>query len=520
MTGSLLIGVDIGTASSKGVLCTPDGEVVASAVIEHQTSFPRPGWAEHDADKIWWNEFAAICRQLLSGPYSGNDVGGVAVSAIGPCMLPVDAMGSPLRPAVLYGIDSRATAEIAWLEEHFGAEEMFALGGSALTSQAVGPKIRWLRQHEPEVFARTAMIQSSSGYVVFRLTGNHVVDRHTASYYTPLFDLEQMKWSSTFADQVIDPSCLPEIRESHEIAGEVTAAASAETGLQIGTPVTVGTMDAAAEALSAGIDDAGDMLIMYGSTLFLVNLSDSPRPDRRIWNTAYCLPGTTAITGGLGTSGLLTTWFRDLIGGGGVAPGNDNPDPSSYAALAARAAEIPAGCDGLVCLPYFAGERNPLHDPEARGMFAGLTLRHTQGHLYRSLLEAVGYGFRHNLDVHREIGAMPKRIVSVGGGTKNELWVQILSDISGITQFLPERTIGASYGDAFLAGLGTGIIDNSGVLNAQWVRIARQIEPNPAMAEVYDQTYAIYRNLYEHAKDDLHALHRLDLGSSAPISIS
>ena len=165
------------------------------------------------------------------------------------------------------------------------------------------------------------------------------------------------------------------------------------------------------------------------------------------------------------------------------------------------------------CLPYFAGERNPLHDPEARGMFAGLTLRHTQGHLYRALLEAVGYGFRHNLDVHREIGAMPQRIISVGGGTKNELWVQMLSDIAGIPQLLPERTIGASYGDAFLAGLATGLVDRPEALTTQWVRIAREIEPNPALAGVYDQAYAIYRNLYEHAKDDLHALHRLAASS-------
>ena len=512
MTGSLLIGVDIGTASAKGVLCTPDGEVLASAVIEHQTSFPRPGWAEHDAERIWWGEFAAICRQLLSGEYTGEDVGGVAVSAIGPCMLPVDDAGSPLRPAVLYGIDSRATGEIACLEEECGADAIFALGGAALTSQAVGPKIRWLREHEPELYARTAMIQSSSGYVAYRLTGNHVVDRHTASYYTPLFDLDRMTWSPTFADAVIDLDRLPRILESHEIAGAVTAAASAETGLRVGTPVTAGTMDAAAEALSAGVVQPGDMLIMYGSTLFLVNLAAQPRPDRRIWNTAYCLPGTIAITGGLGTSGLLTSWFRDLVRGEG-GTGSEDEERNGYAALSARAAAVPAGCDGLVCLPYFAGERNPLHDPEARGMFAGLTLRHTQGHLYRALLEAVGYGFRHNLDVHREIGAMPQRIISVGGGTKNELWVQMLSDIAGIPQLLPERTIGASYGDAFLAGLATGLVDRPEALTTQWVRIAREIEPNPALAGVYDQAYAIYRNLYGHAKDDLHALHRLAASS-------
>ena len=387
-SGSLLLGIDIGTASSKGVLCTPEGDVLASATIAHETSFPRPGWAEHDADTIWWGEFVQLCRVLLSGRYGPADVGAVAVSAIGPCMLPVDAAGRPLRPGILYGIDRRATAEIDLLHERCGRDAILALGGAFLTTQAVGPKIRWLRDHEPEVFAQTAMIQSSQGYVVFRLTGEHRVDRHTASYYTPLFDLETMQWSGRFADEVIGLDRLPPIVESTDVVGTVTAAASAETGLCVGTPVAMGTMDAVAEALSAGVTRPGEMLVMYGSTLFLVNLAEAPHIDPRIWNTAYCLPGRVAITGGLATSGLLTSWFRDLVRGDAAG------EVADYATLAARAQAVPAGCDGLVCLPYFAGERNPLHDPEARGVFAGLTLAHTQGHLYRALLESVGYGFR------------------------------------------------------------------------------------------------------------------------------
>lgn len=508
MTASLLLGIDIGTSSSKGVLCTPDGEVLASAIVEHETSFPRPGWAEHDADRIWWGEFVQICRTLLSGTYSGADVGGVAVSAIGPCMLPVDIHDRPLRPGTLYGIDSRAQAEIMWLEDHFGADAMFDLNGMALTSQAVGPKIRWLREHEPEIFARTAKIHSASDYMVLRLTGEHVMDRHTASYYVPLFDVRKLDWDDRFCEPLIGLDKLPRLLDANEIAGAVTAAAASETGLIAGTPVTTGTIDAAAEAISVGVIDAGDMMVMYGSTLFLINLVDRPHPDRRMWTAAYCLPDRHAVTGSITSSGLLTKWFRDQLGGLEIAAERAG-GPNAYAQLAELAAGVPAGSDGLVCLPYFAGERTPLNDPDARGVFAGLTLRHTRGHLYRSVLEAIGFGLRTNLDVMTEMQARPKRLVAVGGGAQSDVWTQIVSDVTGMAQMLPERTVGASYGDAMLAGLATGIVDRDSAMTT-WVRTRRIIEPNPNSADVYDQTYAIYRRLYHHLKDDLHALAATD----------
>ena len=510
MSGSLLLGVDIGTSSAKGVLCTPEGGILASAVVEHETSFPGPGRAEHDADVIWWGEFVAICRQLLSGRFTGADIGGVAISAIGPCMLPVDRAGRPLRPAILYGIDSRASAEIAWLEEHFGQQAMFDLGGMALSSQTIGPKILWFRRHEPELFAQTAIIHSASDYVVFRLTEEHVIDRHSASYFSPLFDWRRLEWDARFAEPIIEQDRLPRLLDANEIAGQVTRQASAESGLAIGTPVTAGTIDAAAEAISAGVADPGDTMIMYGSTLFLLNLVAQPRPDRRMWTTAYSLPQRRAVAGGMATSGLITRWFRDVAGDAERRTEGETGE-NAYQQLARQAAAVPAGCDGLICLPYFAGERTPLHDPEARGVFAGLTLRHTRGHLYRAVLEGVGYGVRHNLDVMREMHATPKRVVAVGGGTQSHLWPQIVSDIAAIPQLLPERTIGAAYGDAFLAGLATGLIEGVGRLGEQWVRIRQRIEPDAALSRHYDAHYQIYRNLYDHAKDDLHQLGRLTL---------
>lgn len=504
-SGSLLMGVDIGTSSSKGVLCAPDGTILEQAMVEHATSFPRPGWAEHDAETIWWGEFVTICRQLLSGRWSGADVGGVAVSAIGPCMLPVSAEGKPLRPGVLYGIDSRAQAEIAWLENEFGSDSMFALNGMLLTSQAIGPKILWLRRHEPDIFARTATIHSASSFMVHRLTGEHVIDRHTASYFVPLFNVHRLDWDATFAGPVIDLDRLPRLLDASEIAGTVTSGAASQTGLHPGTPVTVGTIDAAAEAISVGVAGPGDMMVMYGSTLFLINLVSRPTPDPRMWTAAYCLPNRHAITGSVTTAGLLTQWFRDELG----SPEREQErqtGESAYAALARLAAEVPPGAEGLICLPYFAGERTPLNDPDARGVFAGLSLRHHRGHLYRAILEGIGHGFRQNLEVMAEMGAPPRRLVAVGGGAGNEAWLQIMSDVSGTSQVLPEKTVGASYGDAFLAGLATGMIPNLDALAAQWVRTTRIIEPNTDISAVYDAHHPIYCNLYRTTRDDIHRL--------------
>jgi xylulokinase len=508
MAGDLLLGVDIGTYSAKGVLCAPNGQVLAEATIEHGLSLPRSGWAEHDAEAIWWGEFVGLTRTLLGERFRGEDVGGVGVSAIGACLLPVDTEGRPLRPGILYGIDTRASDEIAWLNEEFGGEAMFDLGGMALTSQAIGPKILWLKRREPDVYAAAETFLASSSYMVSRLTGERVMDYHTASYYNPLFDLRNLRWDERFAGPIVDLARLPRLLWSDQIAGEVTPQAAAITGLRAGTPVTAGTIDAAAEAISAGVTAPGDMMVMYGTTMFFIHVSELPVPDPRMWSTAFCLPGRYSIEGGMSTTGALTRWFRDNLGGEEMAA-EAAGGPNAYAALAAGAASVPPGAGGLVCLPYFAGERTPINDPDARGVYAGLTLSHTKAHLYRASLEGTAYGVRHNLETMAAMGAPPRRLAAVGGGAKNPLWLQIVSDVSGLPQDVPERTIGASYGDAFMAGLATGIVPEVEALQRDWVTLSMHLEPNPNLRPLYDAYYDVYRGLYESAKEQLHALARL-----------
>jgi len=267
----LLLGIDVGTYSSKGVLVRPDGKVLKSCVVEHTIDIPYPGWVEQDADAIWWGDVLKICRNLLDGsPYRGENVAALAISAIGPCMLPLDVAGKPLRPAILYGVDTRATEEINYLNQKYGEEAIFDFSGMSLTSQAIGPKILWMKNHEPDLWRKVDHVTTASSYLIFKLTGEKVIDRHTASHFMPLIDIRTLEWSDRYSDEIIEVSKLPEIKWSDEIAGTVNRTGAEATGLMPGTPVAVGAVDALSEAVSVGAVESGDLMIMYGSTTFFI----------------------------------------------------------------------------------------------------------------------------------------------------------------------------------------------------------------------------------------------------------
>ncbi len=486
------LGVDIGTYESKGVLADASGRVVATATRAHEMLVPQPGWAEHRADADWWGDTVAIVRELLAG--SGVDpraIAAVATSAIGPCMLPVDADGRPLMNGVLYGVDTRASAQIAALNARWGEERIIALSGNALTSQMVGPKILWLRETHPELFARTATVMSSTSYLVLRLTGERTIDHYTAANYAPLYDVATLGWSDALADGIITRDRLPRIGWATEIAGHVTQAAAAETGLAVGTPVTFGTIDAAAEAVSVGVRAPGQMMLMYGSTIFIIEVTAQAVRDPRLWYAPWLTPGLHASMSGLATSGTLTRWFRDRF-----APG------ASWETLVAEAAESPRGAKGILCLPHFSGERTPIHDPGAKGAFLGLDLTHTRGDVFRAVLEGIASGTAHVLDTYREAGAPPETILAVGGGTKNPVWLQATSDLGGVPQVVREKTVGASYGDAFLAAVAAGLADPGDI--EAWNPPARTVTPAPVPA--YERQYPLWKELYLRTRDISHAL--------------
>ena len=482
------LGVDVGTFETKGVLTDRTGRILAEARHAHDMIVPQPGWAEHDAEGDWWGDVVRVTRALLAQRPEAR-VAAVAISAIGPCMLPVDADHRPLMNGVLYGVDTRAAAEIADLTAAIGAERILDRCGNALTSQAVGPKILWLRRNRPEIWAKTARIGTSSTFITHRLTGEWVIDHYTACNFAPLYAIDRQDWCHDLAD-ICPPGMLPRLMWSTQIAGHVTAAAAAETGLPQGIPVTCGTIDAAAEAVSAGVAAPGDMMLMYGSTVFVVQVAPGRVRDGRLWQAPWLFPGRHAVMAGLATSGTLTQWLRELL-----SPGEGRGE--AFAALVAAAEGVPRGARGLICLPYFSGERTPLHDPQAKGVFFGLNLTHGRAELYRAACEGIAMATRAITDTYAAAGIPPARVMAVGGGVRNPVWSQATSDLTGLVQAVPQVTTGAAFGDAFLAALAVGAV-TEGDLPA-WNPPARRIVPEPAPE--YDRLWPLFQRLYTQTRD-------------------
>jgi xylulokinase len=496
VTTRYLLGVDIGTSSCKGVLVREDGVVVASAAVEHLLEIPRPGWAEHDAETAWWDGFLNVTRSLISsGRIDPRRIAGIGFSAISPAILPIDRGGRPLRKAILYGIDTRATQEAGDLQQIIDGSASLRRSGVRLSSQSAAPKVLWIRLHEPAVWDNTHLVVNGSGFLLYRLTGNVSLDVYDAAGFAPFVDVENCCWTADTSEHISPSEKLPRITWSCDIAGRISAEGARLSGLVEGTPVITGTADAAAEAVSAGVARPGDMMVMYGSSVFFILRTRRLCTSPYFWCAPFLENGTYVLTGGMSTAGSLTRWFRDQF-----APEEMEREKhggrNAFAALADLAAGSRVGANGVVMLPYFAGERTPILDPDAKGLIFGLSLSHTRADVYRALLESVGFGIRHNLDRMREEGACPERIMAVGGGTRNPLWMQIVSDIAGIEQHIPEQRIGAAYGDAFLAGVGTGLfsgIDEVG----RWVRTGAVVRPEQTSTQAYDAYYKIYRSLYE-----------------------
>ncbi|MEU4780259.1 FGGY family carbohydrate kinase [Micromonospora sp. NPDC023633] len=486
MTVAAVFGVDIGTSSSKGVLVDLTGRVLRSRVREHRVDRPRPGWVEMDG-QLWWDEFVALARDLLA-PGDAHVVS-VGVSGMGPCVLLTDAAGTPLRPAILYGVDTRSTPQIARLTERFGAEEILRRCGSTLSTQAAGAKVAWVADAEPELFSRARRLFMPSSWLVFKLTGRYLLDQHSASQCTPLYDTRAQTWFRPWADEIAPELELPELRWPGDVAGGVTAGAAAATGLPPGTPVVTGTIDAWSEAVSVGAQNVGDLMLMYGTTMFLVHTVPHRLTSPSLWGTVGALPGTRNLAGGMATSGAITGWLRELF---------DAADHPELLRLAERSGP---GARGLLMLPFFAGERTPILDPDARGVIAGLTLSHGRGDIYRAALEATGLGVRHNIETIEAAGGDIRRVVAVGGGTRGSLWTQIVSDVTGRAQHIPSVTIGASYGAAFLAAGAVQRVDIH-----RWNPIREVREPRPALAADYAELYGLYRQLYDGSKSVAHAL--------------
>ena len=484
----VLLGIDIGTTATKGVLLDPEKGLVAEAEAPSTLRSPLAGWAEEDPAQ-WWENVGAVTRACLAQAAAGPEIiAGVGVSGMVPTLILLDEKGDPLYPSIQQN-DARAFREIEDFKARVDEADALARTGSAITQQSIGPKLLWMRRHQPEIMARATHLMGSYDYIVYKLTGRFSSERNWA-LESGLFDLRREDWDDEMlALSTIDRDWLGEVHWPAEVVGEVTAEAAAATGLKTGTPVVAGSADHIASAFSAGLKAPGDLLVKLGGAGDILYSLDELVIDHRLFLDYHVIPGKYLLNGCMAASGSIIKWFRRQIAGG-----------ADYAQLDAEAAQTPAGAEGLILLPYFLGEKTPINDPLARGVFFGLTLTHTRGHIHRAILEGIGYGFRHHLAVLAERGLTADRARVTNGGARSALWKQVTADILGLPLEQIARHPGSSLGAAFVAGMGVGAFDDWGDIE-RFIDIAQVIEPNPALAPLYETHFAIYRQLYERNKD-------------------
>ncbi|MBQ6373634.1 MAG: FGGY-family carbohydrate kinase [Clostridia bacterium] len=506
MAAKYFLGVDIGTYESKGVIIDGECGVVAIHAERHGLENPRENYFEHDAEAVWWGDFCKITHALLAkSGLKNTDIAAVGASTLGADLVPVDEHCMPMRKAILYGIDARADREIAALNAKYGLERVLAFNGRALCSNDVPPKILWLRNNEPEIWKRAHKLLTGSSFITAKLTGEYVIDRFLAyGAFTPLYDTRDGSVDMEYCGEFCRPDQLARVCDTTDVVGSVTAEAARQTGLLEGTPVIAGADDSGAEAISTGILETGDMMVQIGSSIYLIGLCDRIVKDTRIWSGGFIIPGTYSVQGGTNNAGTLTRWYRDNIFFD-LAAAEAKGGPNAYAAMLEGIEAIPPGSDGLITLPYFAGERTPKNDPRARGMLFGMTLRHTRHHMYRSALESVGYSLAEHFEIFRENDVDIRTIYAVGGGTKAPVWMQIISDILGIEIVTADVTVGACFGDAAMAAIGVGHFRGFPELR-KYIRVARRYRPDMEKHLQYQPFVQMFRELYDGNKALMHRL--------------
>lgn len=506
-----LMGVDVGTQATKGILVQADGRTVATCTEEYGVLHPQPLWAEQWPG-VWLEAASRVIRGLLAH-VDPKEVAGVCISGLyGGSGVPLDEKGEVLRPCIIW-MDRRATEEVEWIKANVDLDRLFEITGNWVDSYFGYTKILWIKRKEPRIWRRTALFLPPNSYINFRLTGEVAIDHSSAGNLGGLYDIRAHSWSEEMAQALGIPlELMPQkLVPSGEVIGELTEEGARLTGLAPGTPVLAGGVDAPMATFAAGALSRGDNVAMMGTSTCWGIVHAGEGYARELVSMPHVVETETKVYtwGGSATSGALARWFRDQLAQAEVeAAGRAGKDP--FQLLDEAAAKIPPGCQGLVALPYFMGERAPLWDPQARGAWVGLTLSHTKGHLFRSLLEAAAFALRHAVEVGEEIGLpIGNETWIVGGVAKSSLWLSILADVLGRPiRTLATEGIGAPLADALLVGLATGEVEDYERIR-DWISFTEPVVPDPERRALYNRYYARYRRLYEALRDELHALTEL-----------
>ncbi len=488
---ALLLGLDIGTTSTIGIVIDDQG--ATRAVESRPATFysDRANWAEEDPEE-WWRNVGEICRTLISRVGGAGDIAAIGVTGMLPAIILLDQSGRPLRRSIQQN-DARAIVELDHCRRAMEEAEFLSLTGTGYSQQLVGPKLTWLRAHEPALFAQAKYVLGASDYITYRLSGSVHVE-HNWALESGFVNIG----TGTYDDRLIglaglDRSVLPPIRKSHEVVGSVTADAARHTGLRTGTPVVAGCADHVASAFVCGAARNGDLVIKFGGAGDILLSSDQPISDRRLFIDYHIVPGLYFPNGCMAASGTFLNWIVRSWAGGELEAAQA-AGLSIHQWLDRKAADVPPEND-LLFLPYVLGEKTPLMDPHARGTLVGLGLHHDLRHVWRAALEGVVFGFRHHVEVFAERGLTVRQVFAADGGAASDLWLQIAADVLQRPVTRIDRHPGSSLGAAFVAGMGAGVLkDWSDV--SRYVATGRLFQPEPRATEALDQKYDLWRESY------------------------
>ena len=484
-----LLGIDIGTSSCKTTLFRPDGTAAASGGSIWQVSYPRKGWAEQDP-RDWWTGVCRATREMMAeSGISPAEIAGIGVDGQSWSAVALDAAGEVLCPTPIW-TDTRSAEICRETAERLGEETLFSLCGNPAQPGYTWPKILWYRRHRPEVFEKTARILQSNSYIVYRMTGAMTQDL-SQGYGYACFDMRRGRWDDGMCAELgIPRTFLPDLMPCHGTAGRLTKEAAEAMGLAEGIPVVAGGLDAACGTLGAGVVSAGQTQEQGGQAGGMSICIDEYAADPRLILGFHVVPGKWLLQGGTTGGGGALKWLRET-----TCP------ELSFEEMSGLAETVPAGSGGVTFLPYMAGERSPIWNPEACGVYFGLNFGTTRGRMIRACMEGAAYALRHNLETAAAAGARAQVLRAMGGSANSPVWTQIKADVTGCEIEVPGSDTATTLGAAMLAGVGTGVWSSFEEAAAQTVRVRKRYAPDPEAGAVYDRGYRVYRELYEHLKD-------------------
>ena len=482
----LLLGIDIGTSACKIAVFDVDGKVLAQANEGYEVYYPNPGWVEQNPDE-WWE---AICKGiqtvLAEGEIRPEEIAGIGIDGQSWSAIPVDKDGNCLANTPIW-MDTRARDICARVEKEIGAERIFKVAGNGFEPSYTTPKMLWFKEERPEIYEKTRLFLQSNSYIAYKLTGVYSQDK-SQGYGIHFFNMETCTYDEKLAEELgLSADKVPEIFDCHQIVGEVTSEAAEKTGLAAGTPVVAGGLDAACGTLGAGVYLPGQTQEQGGQAGGMSICEDTAKGHPKLILSTHVVPDLWLLQGGTVGGGGVLRWFKQELGG-----------EDSFDDLTAMADKIAPGSDGVIFLPYMAGERSPLWDPDAKGVFYGLGFDKTRAHMARAALEGVAFSLEHNLKVAESIGVEVGELLAMGGAANSRVWVQIKADITGKTIKIPASDTATTLGAAILAGVGVGLYGSFEEAVKKTISITRVQEPDPERHEIYKEAFQRYLALSEH----------------------